>query len=231
VNYGKAWRAKQHAISMLWGDWKDAYGRVPKILQAITHFNQGTKWCTHTTGKEEPHKGVMKPVMERVYWCFLQCVKAFKHCRPVISVDGTFLTGKYMGVLLIATGVDGEDRLVPLAFALVESENIDSWSWFLHLVRRDVMRRLRKVCIVSDRHQGILSAVEDYMEGYQPVVIRWCMRHFAANIWHRQANKKVREQLKLVCAAKAERTFNIRLETKTNDESGSKRVVGGADGQ
>jgi hypothetical protein len=38
------------------------------------------------------------------------------------------------------------------------------------------------------------------------------MRHFAANIWHRQANKKVIEQLKLVCAAKVERTFNIRLE-------------------
>jgi hypothetical protein len=32
VSYGKAWRAKQHAIFMLWGDWKDAYGRVPKIL-------------------------------------------------------------------------------------------------------------------------------------------------------------------------------------------------------
>jgi hypothetical protein len=43
----------------------------------------------------------------------------------VISVDGTLLTGKYKGVLLIATGIDGEDRLVPLAFALVESENID----------------------------------------------------------------------------------------------------------
>jgi hypothetical protein len=72
----------------------------------------------------------MKPVMEWVYWCFPQCVEAFKHCRPVISVDGTFLTGKYRGVLLIATGVDGEDRLAPLAFALAESENIDSWSWF-----------------------------------------------------------------------------------------------------
>ena len=22
VKYGKAWRAKQHAIAMLWGDWK-----------------------------------------------------------------------------------------------------------------------------------------------------------------------------------------------------------------
>jgi hypothetical protein len=142
----------------------------------------------------------------------------------VISVDSTFLTGKYRGVLLIATGVDGENRLVPLTFALVESENIDSWSWFLHLVRRDVVGRLRKVCIVSDLHQGILSVVEDYMEGYQPVVSHSCMRHFAANIWHRQANKKVREQLK---SAKAKRTFNIRLEKlKINDESGSKRVVG-----
>jgi hypothetical protein len=157
---------------MLWGDWKDAYGRVPKILQAITHLNPGTKWCTHTTGKEELHKGVMKLVMERVYWCFPQCVEAFKHCRTVISVDDTFLTRKYMGDLLIATDVDGEDRLVPLAFTLVESENIDSWSWFLHLVRRDILGRLRKVCIVSDCHQGILSAVEDYMEGYQPVLSR-----------------------------------------------------------
>jgi hypothetical protein len=33
-----------------------------------------------------------------------------------------------------------------------------------------------------------------------------------SEIWHRQANKKVREQLKSVCATKAERTFNIRLE-------------------
>jgi hypothetical protein len=124
----------------------------------------------------------MKPVIERVYWFFPQCVEAFKHCRPVISVDGTFLTGKYRGVLLITTGVDGEDRLVPLAFALVESENIDNWSWFLHLIRQDVVGHLRKVCIVLDCHQGILSAVEDYMEGYQPVVSCWCMRHFAANI-------------------------------------------------
>jgi hypothetical protein len=50
------------------------------------------------------------------------------------------------------------------------------------------------------------------MEGYQPVVSRWCMRHSAVNIWHWQANRKVREQLKFVCAAKVERTFNIRLE-------------------
>jgi hypothetical protein len=107
VKYGKARRAKEHAIFLLWGDWQDAYDRVPKILQALTHYNPSTKWCAHTTGKEELYKSVMKPVLERVYWCFPQCVEAFKHCRLVISVDGTFLTGKYMGVLLIAISVDG----------------------------------------------------------------------------------------------------------------------------
>jgi len=30
---------------------------------------------------------------------------------------------------LIATGMDDEDRLIPLAFSLVDGENNDSWSW------------------------------------------------------------------------------------------------------
>ena len=60
--------------------------------------------------------------MKRAYWCFPQCVEAFKHCKPVISVDGAFLTGKYRGALLIVTGMHGEDRLIPLAFSLVEGE-------------------------------------------------------------------------------------------------------------
>ena len=121
------------------------------------------------------------------------------------------VTGKYHGALLIATGMDGEDRLIPLAFSLIEGENNDSWSWFLHLVRRDVVGPDRKVCIILDRHQGILNAVEDHMEGYQPVVHRWCMRHFVANIWQRQKSKKVIKQLKLVCASKTEKTFETRL--------------------
>jgi hypothetical protein len=32
-------------------------------------------------------------------------VASFTHYRPVISVDGTFLTGKYKGTLMIAVGM------------------------------------------------------------------------------------------------------------------------------
>jgi hypothetical protein len=53
-----------------------------------------------------------------------------KYCRPVLCVDGTFLKAKYKGQILTAIGQDGNNQIVPLAFAFVESENTKSWLWF-----------------------------------------------------------------------------------------------------
>ena len=44
VNYLKVWRAKQHVLELVFGDWKEAYNLIPRILNAITHYNPGTKW-------------------------------------------------------------------------------------------------------------------------------------------------------------------------------------------
>jgi hypothetical protein len=66
-------------------------------------------------------------------------VEAFKHCCDVLSIDGTFFTGKYECTILIVIGIDADRQLVPLAFAIVEKENSDSWSWFLCLVQRMVV--------------------------------------------------------------------------------------------
>jgi hypothetical protein len=45
----------------------------------------------------------------------------------VLSIDDTFLMGKYESTILIATGIDAKRQLVPLAFAIVEKKNNDSW--------------------------------------------------------------------------------------------------------
>jgi hypothetical protein len=60
-------------------------------------------------------------------------VASFAHCRPIISVDVTFLIGKYKGTLMVAVGMTVKNQLLPLAFALIEGENNESWSWFLGL--------------------------------------------------------------------------------------------------
>jgi hypothetical protein len=53
-------------------------------------------------------------------------VAGFAYCRPIVSVDGTFLTGKYKDTLMIVVGITVESHLLPLAFALVEGENNES---------------------------------------------------------------------------------------------------------
>jgi hypothetical protein len=42
-------------------------------------------------------------------------VKAFKHYCDVLSIDGTFLMGKYEGTMLLIIGINADCQLVPLA--------------------------------------------------------------------------------------------------------------------
>ena len=49
---------------------------------------------------------------------------------PLIQIDGTQLYGKYQEKLLIATSIDSNGHLLPLAFSVVEEESTDSWGWF-----------------------------------------------------------------------------------------------------
>ncbi|XP_071741552.1 uncharacterized protein [Rutidosis leptorrhynchoides] len=48
---------------------------------------------------------------------------------------------------------------MPVAFAMVDKESNESWSWFLHLFRTQVAsRNPKELCVISDSHQGILNA-------------------------------------------------------------------------
>jgi hypothetical protein len=83
---------------------------------------------------------------------------------------------------MVDVGMTAENQLLPLAFALVEGENNKSWSWFLGLVRKKVLSPDRHVCMISDRHRGLLNDAKEPLEGYPPLIHRWCLCHFFANI-------------------------------------------------
>ena len=57
-------------------------------------------------------------------------IEGWKHCRPVIVVDGTFLKAKHGGILFVACAKDGNNGIFPLAFGVGESENNEAWEWF-----------------------------------------------------------------------------------------------------
>ncbi|KAF7811878.1 uncharacterized protein G2W53_032854 [Senna tora] len=51
------------------------------------------------------------------------CLVALGHLKPILQIDGTFLYRKYTGTLLLAVGQDGNKKVVPLGFAIVEKES------------------------------------------------------------------------------------------------------------
>jgi hypothetical protein len=55
VRYGKAWKAKEHALALLCGNWKEAYAKVPRMLSDITHFNPGTRFVIDIGGMWFPN--------------------------------------------------------------------------------------------------------------------------------------------------------------------------------
>ena len=95
----------------------------------------------------------------------------------MLSIDGTFLTGKYKGTLMVAMAHLSNDNVLPVAFALVPSEHDDNWEWFMDHVRTMVISPKREVCIISNRHHGILKAIEVDIPGYPKLQHHWCMRH------------------------------------------------------
>ncbi len=136
ISYFKAWTGKQAAIAEIYGSWEESYERLPRYMQALrdAHPGMAVEWVY-----KSERSGVN--VFKRLFWAFKPCIDGFAHCLPVLVIDGTHLYGKYKGKLLTAIGIDGNNQLMPLAFALVEEENVDSWSWFMACIRHRVTRK------------------------------------------------------------------------------------------
>ena len=97
--------------------------------------------------------------------------------------------------------------MFPLAFALVEVENNDIWEWFLRQLRTRVLLAEREICVISDRNQGILNAVEIDIPGHAPLHHRWCMRHFYSNFYRACGLKELADDLQDCCLAFFDKRF------------------------
>ncbi|RYR48855.1 hypothetical protein Ahy_A07g034933 [Arachis hypogaea] len=100
-------------------------------------------------------------VSHRVFWSYYPYIRAFRHCKPVVQVDGTHLYEKYKGCLLVAVSQDGNNNIVPIVFAIVEGETSDA-NLRQHVVTRD------GVGLITDRHESINATVERSNRAWSP---------------------------------------------------------------
>ena len=124
-------------------------------------------------------------------------VIGFQKCiRPVIAVDACHLKGRYKGRLFIATSMDGNGRIFPIAFGVGAIESDEYWSWFFMNLRRSI-GAVEDLVVISDRHPSIEKACR---LTFPNAVYGICMYYLGMNM---KARFKVKAEDFLYTAAKA----------------------------
>ena len=147
-----------------------SFGKVKSFLDSFEIANPGSKTCFMTNEGE----------FQRAFLCPAMCVHAFQNATHVISLDVCHIKARYGGVVLVLTVLDGNGNIFPAAIGIAESENEDTWSWFLFTMRvaLHVDDGGEGLVVLSDREKGIDAALKKAF----PRSNHSCVFHIQKNI-------------------------------------------------
>ncbi|KAL3640142.1 hypothetical protein CASFOL_015110 [Castilleja foliolosa] len=152
INYDLALRAKHQAYSLMYGTEKTSFSTLPSYLYMLRETNPGT--VTAVNVDDETGQ------FQNAFFALGPAIRGFReHARPVIVVDGTFLTGKYKGILFVAVTQDGNNQIFLLAAGIGHVENDETWTWFLRNLER-AYGSPDDLLIISDGAKSISNAIE-----------------------------------------------------------------------
>ncbi|KAL6141587.1 hypothetical protein ACLB2K_059875 [Fragaria x ananassa] len=85
-----------------------------------------------------------------------------KGCRPLIGLDGCQIKGHHPGQLLTAIGIDANNGIFPIAYAMVERESEETWTWFLELQQDVKIERDSSYVFMTDKQKGLDNALKEH---------------------------------------------------------------------
>lgn len=166
---------------------KEQYTRIFDYQEELLRSNPGSTVVV----KLDPACAI--PTFQRIYVCLNALKQGFMSgCRKVIGLDGCFFKGATNGELLCALGRYANSQMYPIAWAVVEKENNDSWDWFCSLLFKDVnVYDGEGWVIISDQQKGIITAVQNWAPHAEH---RNCARHVYVN-WRKEFRVKEWQKL------------------------------------
>ena len=95
-----------------------------------------------------------------------------------MAIGATSLTGKFRGHVASACALDAHNWLLPVAYAVLEGESNESWTWFMQRLR-EVIGHPEGLVIHTGASEGLENAVDVVFPGVEH---KECMRHLATNL-------------------------------------------------
>lgn len=172
LSYKQAWRGKERIMASVRGSIEEDYCLLPQYCNMIRMTNPGSIALVYADPVDN--------CFQRLFVSYHASIYGFLNaCRPLILLDKILLKSKHLGTLMMASGVDGEGVFFPLAFAVVDEANDESWIWFISELRNLLeinAENMPKLTILSDRQTGIVDGVE---VNFPAAFHGFCMNHLS----------------------------------------------------
>ncbi|KAK1411976.1 hypothetical protein QVD17_32873 [Tagetes erecta] len=192
VSKMKAFRAKTKAMMKIYGDYDVQYGLLRDYCTELMKANPGSTVKLEMEPATDPTSSTRR--FMRIYVCLGPLKQGFKAIgRDLLGLDGTFMKGPYPGQILSAVGIDGNNGIYPLSYAIVEAETTETWTWFLECLGDDLdLVANSNFTFVSDRQKGILPAIGNLFPYAEH---RYCLRHINENMKQTFKGKAYKDML------------------------------------
>ncbi|XP_021733021.1 uncharacterized protein LOC110699815 [Chenopodium quinoa] len=171
------YRLKRFVIEKLFGGHDESYSLMPQYADMICFTSpESMAFVAWELSESIPRVNLFTSI----FISFAGQWKGFLGgCRPLIGVDGAHLKGNYGGILLSAVAVDANNEIYPLAYAIVRSEDKETWAYFFWHLHNIVKQSSREHwTIISDRQKGVDIALKQVWPSAKR---RYCCRHLSRN--------------------------------------------------
>ncbi|GJU12596.1 mutator type transposase [Tanacetum coccineum] len=156
-----------------------------EYAQELINQNPGT--TVRIDIQQEPNPESMTITFRRVYVCLGALKQGFRACgREILGLDGCFMSGPWPGQILIAVGVDANNGIYPVAYAIVEAVGVDANNG-IYPVAYAIVETEKDLGIeanfnytfIFDRQRGLIQAIASVFPSAEH---RYCVRHVHENM-------------------------------------------------
>ncbi|KAL8508027.1 hypothetical protein ACS0TY_018552 [Phlomoides rotata] len=151
----QAYRARAKALELIEGFPAEQYSKIWDYAHEMKTYNLNST-IVLDNNVEGRFRGM--------HVCFEAVKRGFKRgCRPFIGVNGCWLKGTHGGILLVAVGVEPNNVIYPISYAIVSKENNDTWTWFLIMLKKDIVdpQKPTEYTFMSDKQKGLIQAFSE----------------------------------------------------------------------
>ncbi|KAL3525770.1 hypothetical protein ACH5RR_014142 [Cinchona calisaya] len=206
ITRNQAYLTKKKAEELIKGDYTEQYKSLHDYVAELLRSNLGSNvfLTTQTSGDDDE-------VFQRFYVCLQACKEGFlAGCKPIVGLDGCHLRGPHKGILLSAVGIDPNDQLYRIAYAVVEIENKRTWGWFVEELLVDLQIRDQAHWIfITDKQKGLIQASSDLLPGVEH---RLCVRHIYNNLKNNHSGLALKDRIWAIAKASCMNLFAYHME-------------------